>query len=142
VVTGYGAASQLVITLWFHAHPPAPVSLLVIFGVSFAFSAAALWCGLGMRERDSTRLRALIIVLWLYVIWSVGMNVWDYVEHFFRASPPPEWASDDILEAMKRSKDSQLVGTVFRSIFVIAEVFVVVWLTGQLSSKLVREEFK
>jgi len=138
---GYTSLSQFGLTVWLYPAPPVPIYLVTVWAVSLAFSVASLWCGLGLRRRDRSRLKALIFFLWLYIFWSVGMNVWSYIDHFYLSSSP-ETQYSELLESLERSARSRLANAISQSIRVVAESVIVVWVIGQLSSRLLRDEFE
>jgi len=141
VYAGYGSLSQLILTLWLYPAATVPVFLVTILVVSLFFSAASLWCGLGLRNRQRSRLKALVYFLWLYMVWSIGLNVWFYVDHFFLSSPPDS-QFPELLESMERSARHSLANTVSGSIRVVLESAAIVWLIGQFSTHLIQDEFE
>lgn len=138
---GYGSLSQLVLTLWLFPVDTAPAFLVTILAVGLFFSVASLWCGLGLRSRRRSRLRALVFFLWLYIVWSVGVNAWFYFDHFFLSSPPDS-EFPAMLESLERSARHSLGNTVSISIKIVLESAAIIWLIGQLSTSLIRDEFE
>ena len=141
VYAGYGSLSQLILTLWLFPADTVPVFLVTMLAVGLFFSAAFLWCGLGLRSRQRSRLKALVFFLWLYIVWSVGLNVWFYVDHFFLSSPPDS-QYPALLESMERSARHSLANTVSGSIRVVLESAAIIWLIGQFSTPLIQDEFE
>ena len=141
VFAGYGSLSQLIVTVGFYPSPPVPVLLITLLAVGLFFSAASLWCGLGVRNQKRSRLKALVFFLWLYIVWLVGLNVWFYVNHFFLSSSL-DLQSPDLLEHMERSSRFGLVNTVSNSIRVVLESAAIIWLIGQLSTPLIQDGFE
>ena len=138
---GYGSLSQLIVTVGFFPSPPVPVFLITILVVGLFFSAASLWCGLGVRNRKRSRLNALVLFLWLYIVWSVGLNVWFYVDHFFLSSSPDS-QFPELLESTERSARHSLANTVSSSIRVVLESAAIIWLIGQFSTPLIQDGFE
>lgn len=136
----YGALSQLTLTVWLFPTDSVPVFLVTILAVSLFFSSVSLWCGLGLRTRQRSRLKALVFFLWAYILWSVSLNIWFYIDHFFLSSPPDSQIPE-VLESLQRSARHSLANTVLSSIRVILESAVIIWIIGQLSSSLIQDEF-
>lgn len=144
-VTGvYGCLTQLALTATLYPWPPAPIFLVVVLSVSLVFAVVALWCGLGLLSRDRGRLRLLVVFLWIYILWSVGMNVWTYIDHIFvsPATTSLEWASEDMLKSIELRSRYRVSSAIVRSIWVIVQSFFIVWVIDKLSSKLIQNEFR
>jgi len=141
VYAGYGSLSQLILTLWLSAAETVPIFLVTILVVGLFFSAASFWCGLGLRNRQKSRLRVLVFFLWLYIVWSVGLNVWFYLDHFFLSSPLDS-QFPELLERMEQAARQSLANTVMASIKVVLESAAIIWLIGQLSTSLIQDEFE
>ena len=141
VFAGYSSLGQLIITVWFVPEPPVSVFLVSLLLGWLLFSAASLSCGLGMRKRSMSALKALVFFLWLYVIFRVGLNIWSYVDQFFMTSPP-NIDIPALVESLERSARQRFARAVFTSTVVVLECTAVFWLLGQLSSSLIQDEFK
>ena len=137
----YASLSQLTVTVVFYPLPPVPVLLLVIPAVGLFFSAASLWCGLGVRNRKRSILKALVFFLWLYIAWSIGLNVWLFVEHFYLSSAVDS-QNPEVLESFERSARFRLANTVSGSVRIVLESAAIIWLIGQFSTPLIQEEFE
>ena len=126
--------------MWLPPTDTVPVFLVTVLAVNLFFSAVSVWCGLGLRTRQRSRLKALVFFLWIYILWSVGHNVWFYIDHFFLTAPPDS-PYPRLLETLERSERYRLANMVTSSIRVALESAVLIWMIGQLSSSLIQDEF-
>lgn len=134
--SGYGLLSQLVTRFLLFSVGDISVTLLTVLVVGLFFSTASLWCGLGLRKRQRSRLKAFIVLLWLYIAWSIGFNVWNYylfVDQLSSLGMP-------VSESLKMQ--FVLASTVSESIKVILLSALFIWLIRQFSTDLVQEEFE
>ncbi len=136
----YGSLSQLIQFVWARPVDAFPVYLVTLYSVSLFFSAVAVWCGLGLRARQRSRLRALVFFLWLYVLWLVGVTVWWHIEYFFMSSIIDR--SPDMLEGLERIGRSRTATLVSLSIHSVLQIAVILWAIGHLSSSMIREQFE
>jgi hypothetical protein len=137
----YGSLSQLILTVWLFPADTVPAFLVAMLAVGLFFSAVSVWCGLGLQTRQRSRLKVLVFFLWIYMLWSVGLNAWFYIDHFFLTSPPDS-KFPELLQNLERSAQHRLANTVSNSIRIVLESAVIIWLIGQLSSSLIQDEFE
>ena len=145
IVTGvygaYGSLSQLITTTWVRPVDEFPVFLITVFSVGLFFSALSVWCGLGVRARQRSRLRALVFFLYVFILWSVGLLFWSYYEYFL-LTPPFETRDPALLESLERLARNRVASMVFGTIRVVLESAFIIWAIGHLSSSMIREQFE
>ena len=130
---GYGLLTDLVSRMWLLSPKDIPPLMVAMWAFGLLFSIAALWCGLGLRKRRLSRLRALVVFLWLYVVWIVGQNIGTY--------SILDWGSAFETELSDMMKFT-LVLNISASIRVVLESALIIWVIGQLRKPLVQEEFE
>ena len=130
---GYGWLTGRVPTMWLFLPNDIPPLMVASWAFDLLISIAALWCGLGLRKRRRSRLRALVVFLWLYVIWRVGQNIGTY---FIL-----DWVSAFETGLSDRMKFT-LALNITTSIRVVLESALIIWVIGQLSKPLIQEEFE
>ena len=131
--SGYGWLTDLVPRMWLFPLDDFPPFMVASWAFGLLFSIAALWCGLGLRKRRRSRLKALVVFLWLYVVWRVGQNIGTY---FIL-----DWVSALETGLSDRMKFT-LALNIATSIRVVLESALIIWVIGQLSKPLIQEEFE
>jgi len=105
--------------------------------IGLFFSMASLWCGIGLLRRQRSRLKALVVFLWLYIAWSVAQVAWSHFLFFDQLSS----LQTGILDLSDKMQYS-LGLNISISIRVILESALIIWVIGQFSTALIQEEFE
>ena len=136
----YASVGHLIVTILFFPAPSIPVLLIVVWGVSLPFSAASLWCGFGLRRRSEVALKSFVVLLVLYVIWTIGLSTWMLVDDLL-ASPPTESSSQFMLDMMEESARHGLAVSILSLVSSLLISAACIWLIVQFSSRAVKHEF-
>jgi hypothetical protein len=128
---GYGWLSDLVLKMWLFSLDSFPPFMIAMVVMGLFFSMASLWCGIGLLRRQRSRLKALVVLLWLYIAWSFAQVAWSHFL-FFKTGIP------DLSDKMQYS----LGLNISISIRVILESALIIWVIRQFSTALIQEEFE
>lgn len=128
---GYGWLSDLVLKMWLFSLDGFPPFLIGMVVIGLFFSMASLWCGIGLLKRQRSRLKALVVFLWLYIAWSFAQVALSHFL-FFKTGIP------DLSDKMQYS----LGLNISLSIRVILESALIIWVIRQFSTALIQEEFE
>jgi len=136
----YTSLGQLILTILFYPAPSILNLFTVVLAVSLPFSAASLWCGFGLRRRSRSALKAFIVLLFLYVLWTIGLSTWMLVDDLLM-SPPAEFHIAEFLDRMEQSARYGLAQSIFSLVTSILTSAICFWLMVQFSSRAIRHEF-
>jgi hypothetical protein len=133
--SGYASLTDLVPRVWLFPLDDfdLPPFMVASWAFGLLFSIAAVWCGVGLQKRRRSRLRALVFILWLYVLWRVSQNIGTYLIL--------DWGSAFETGLSDRMKFT-LALNITTSIRVVLESALIIWVIGQFSKPMIREEFE
>ena len=134
---GYGWLSDLVLKIRLISLDDYPPFLIAVIVIGLFFSMVSLWCGIGLLRRQRSRLKALVVFLYLYIAWTVAQVAWSYFQIFDQLSSLQTGFSD-----LSDRTQYALGHTISNSIRVILESALIIWVIGQFSKPLVLEEFE
>lgn len=117
--------------MWLFSLDDFPSFVIGMVMIGLFFSMASLWCGIGLLRRQSSRLKALVVFLWLYIAWSIAQVAWSHFLFFKKGIP-------DLSDKMQYS----LGLNISISIRFILESALIIWVIRQFSTALVQEELE
>ena len=130
-------------TFWFLKRSYSGLANIYTLGLAaeFLFSVAAVVIGLGMLNQRATALRNAIVLLWLYLFWTMASIAWGIIEFVRQAEMMARTAStaSDLGEgAFPLSGMGYLV---YGSVKAVVACVICVWLARRLSRPVIKAAY-
>lgn len=131
---------RLIVSYWTLTYSSLGGLYALAQAVELLFSVAAAVIGLGMLNQRATALRNGVVLLWLYLFWTVGAIAWGVVE-FARQAKQMAAMTSTASDMAEEAFQSGLAYLIYANVTAIVTCVVCVWLAQRLSRPIIKTAY-